>query len=326
MSDRNTLFFNHFHTSESNEYVNEYGGAEDWEGINHFGSPLKILESLEEEQNAVVTITEHFHTNGEEFYYELLENIKQKGGDGRINDRSINLELENSKMKILNGVEACYKGKDNHVILGGLPIDDNENYMFDDKKEFAEAVEKAEYAHPAHPFFGEFGIEEGILKEICDIVKDSSSKLFIPYTTAYGPKFDKKARGTEESEKDIYDLKQEYSTSLIVEHDHHIHLPSGMNGVGMLEDSSTRKEIPIEEIKDSKVIEPRKSDCLRDLWRIGRTYADLLPGYREKQWFWNIIDTPYNENEYKERRDKYYKKELNNLNFEKLKERSRELN
>lgn len=325
-NNRNTLFFNHFHTLRSNDYVSTHGSAEEWEGINHFGSPIKILEGLEAGQNTIITVTEHFHTNGEEFYRKLLEEVKEKGGEGHLNKRNLSLELEGSKLKIINGVEACYKHENNHVVLGGLSIEDHGKYMFEEKENFAKAVEKADYAHPAHPFFGEFGIEDEILDEICEVIQESSAKLFIPYTTAYGPKFDKKARGTEDSDRDIYDLTVEYSVPFIVEHDHHIHLPSGMNGVGLLEDSSLDKEVPLQEIKDAQLIEPRKSDSLRDLWRIGRTYADLLPGYEDKKWFWNLISTPYTEEDYIEWRDKYYQKELDSLDFSKLRTRSRELN
>lgn len=324
---RNTLFFNHFHTPKSNEYVSTHGSANEWEGINHFGSPIKILESLEGGQNAIITVTDHFHTNGKEFYEKLLEEVEEKGGEGTVNEKNLILELEGSKLKILNGVEACYKAENNHVILGGLPIDDHEKYMFQEKREFTEAVEKAEYAHPAHPFFGDFGIEDKILDEICEVINESSTKLFIPYTTAYGPKFDKKARGTEDSERDIYDLTKEYSAPFVVEHDHHIHLPSGMNGVGLLEDSPVENEgVPLNEIEESQIIKPRRSDSLRDLWRIGRTYADLLPGYENRKWFWKIIKTPYSKKGYAAWRDKYYRKELEKLDAENLRERSQDLN
>lgn len=323
---RNTLFFNHFHTPQSNEYVTRHGSAEEWEGVNHFGSPVKILEGLKPGQKAVITVTDHYQTAGKQYYRELIQEVEEKGGEGKLKEKSLDLELEDSRVKAINGVEACYREENNHIILGGLPVEDESKYMFEEKEKFRKAVEKAEYAHPAHPFFGDFGIDEETLDEICRIIQNSGTKLFIPHTTAYGPKFDKKARGTEESERDIFDLREEFSAPFIVEQDHHIHIPSGMNGVGILEDSAPEKEVPVSEIEEMNVIEPRKSDSLRDLWRIGRTYADLLPGYSTRKWFWRIINTPYSRKDYRAWRNLYYRKELGDLNMEELRNRSRSLN
>ena len=99
-----------------------------------------------------------------------------------------------------------------------------------------------------------------------------------------------------------------------------------MNGVGLIEDSALEKEVPVSEIEDMNLIEPRKSDSLRDLWRIGRTYADLLPGYSTRKWFWSIIKTPYSREDYREWRNLYYRKELGDLNMDELRNRSRTLN
>ena len=77
---RNTLFINHFHTLRSNSYVTEHGSSEKWEGNNHFGSPLQILERLGEGQNAVITVTEHLHTNGPEFFEDLMARAPEKSG------------------------------------------------------------------------------------------------------------------------------------------------------------------------------------------------------------------------------------------------------
>jgi len=328
MPSRNTLFFNHFHTPRSNKYVIQYSDKDENKGkkaINHFGSPIKILKGLKEGQNAVINVTEHFQSNPMQFFQGLIMAVEEEGGKGEIMERSVLLELEGSKLRIINGAEAVYRGESNHVILGGLPIKE-EVFKLESREELLTAVEKAEYAHPAHPFFGDFGIEEDILNEICETIKESDSQLFIPYTTAYGPRYDKRARGTEESDIDIYDIKEKHSALFIVEQDHHVHLPSGMNGVALLEDSAVDKEVPLEELKEAKIISARETDSLRDLWRTGRTYADQLPGYLDREWFWKIINTPYTMEKFQEYRDKYYSIELGNLDVEELRERCRDLN
>jgi hypothetical protein len=325
-SDRNTLFFNHFHSPRSNSYVMKYSDSKylGQKAINHFGSPIKILKGLQSRQKAVINLTEHFQTNPRKFFEGMVQAVEEIGGSGSIQNQSVLLELKGAEMKIINGVEATYRGEGNHVILGGVPIE-KEVYILENKQDLKNALEKAEYAHPAHPFFGDFGIEKEKLFEICRTIKESSAQLFIPYTTAYGHMYDEKTRGFEESEIDIEDLSEKFSAPYIVEQDHHVHLPSGMNGVALLENSAT-EEVPIQELKEARIIKPKKSDTLRDQWRIGRTYADQLPGYLDRTWFWKIINTPYSMDQFRKYRDKYYSLELGNLDFEELNRRSRNLN
>ena len=327
-SSRKTLFFNHFHTPRSNSYVIQHSEKDENKGkkaINHFGSPVKILQGLREGQNAIITITEHFKSNPLQFFHGLVRAVEELGGEGKIEERSVLLELENSQMRVINGAEAIYKDESNHIILGGLPINE-EIFKLEDRDELLEAANKARYAQPAHPFFGDFGIEEETLFEICETIRESSAQLFIPYTTGYGYMYDKKARGFEESEIDIEDLSEKFSAPYIVEQDHHVHLPSGMNGAALLKNSALEDEVPIQKLKEAKIIKPKKTDTLKDQWRIGRTYADQLPGYLDKKWFWKIINTPYTQKHFRKYRDKYYDLELGNLDFDKLEERSKKLN
>jgi hypothetical protein len=326
-SEYNTLFLNHFHTPKSTQHLIKHTDATGEEIKNHQGNPLLILDKLENSQKAVITLTEHLSTNGEEYFQKLIEKAESKGGKGSIQNKHVKLELEGAKVKILNGVEASYKKESNHIIIAGLPIKrEEQHYMLKNKQELQKSLEKAEYAHPAHPFFGKFGIKNKTLEEVCETINKSDTELFIPFTTAYGPRYDKKARGTKESNENIYSLKEKYSAKFIVEQDHHIHLPSGMNGAGLLKEKSMEEKFPLQEIKSSRVIKPRKIDKIRDLWRTGRTYADQLPKYLERKKIWKKIQTPYTKEKFQQYRNKYYKKELEKLKIKKLMKKTQALN
>jgi hypothetical protein len=326
----NTLFINHFHTEKSTEYVREITEEPEWKGINHLGDPMKILKKLDEGQNAVIVLTEHYRTNGEKFFEKLGEDVEEIGGDYELNDRSLMMEHERSKVAIINGVEASYKRRDTHIVIAGLPIEDEEEYYNLDIEELSRVLEDAAYAHPAHPFLGDFGMDMEELDEVCETIKDSPTKLFIPYTYAYPFNIDRNARGETDSEIDVRELAERYGAPLIVEHDHHVHLPSSLGGIGLLNDRAINEleegRVPVDEIKDMRIIQPTKLDTFRDLFRAGRTFADQLPNYIEWERFWKILTFPYGREDMEELRDKYYAAELNDLDMEELRARSRRLN
>ncbi|MFB6099867.1 MAG: hypothetical protein ABEK16_01210 [Candidatus Nanohalobium sp.] len=327
---RNTLFLHHFHTEKSTDYVNELTEEPEWKGINHLGDPVKILEKLGEGQKAVIVLTEHYRTNREGFFRELGEEAEELGGSYELNERSLVMEHEDSKVAIINGVEASYRRRDSHLVLVGLPLREEKEYYNIEGEELSEVLEDAAFAHPAHPFLGEFGMDMEELEEVCETIKESSAELFIPYTYAYPVNIDRNARGETDSEINVQRLAEKYDAQMIVEHDHHVHLPSGLGGIGLLEDSAIEKlesgEIPLGEIKDMKVIEPTKLDTFQDLFRAGRTYADQLPNYMEWKGLWKRLTFPYGREELKELRDRYYSAELEDLDMDELRKRSRKLN
>jgi hypothetical protein len=330
MASREILFFNHFHTERSTEYVDEERDVPEWDGSNHFGSPVKTLKYLDKGQKAVVTITEHFWTNGKDFFEELGGETEELGGSYEMNERCLILEEGGATLYIINGVEASYREEDNHLVLAGLPLSDRERYKDLDREELREKLEEAGYAHPAHPFLENFGMEDEILDEVCETINYSPTELFIPFTTAYGSIIDGKARGEEESERDVKELAGEHGANLIVELDHHVHLPRNLNGVALLENSAAGKlengEIPLEEIRDSYVIDATHWDLFKDWFRAARTFADQLPNYMEWKSFWSLLTFPYGDEELLELRDYYYDAELSSLDIEKLRSRSRPLN
>jgi hypothetical protein len=330
MTNWNTLFLNHFHTKESTGHVKELTDCPDWKAVNHLGSPVRILEKLQEGQNAVITLTEHYKTNGKDFFQKMGEKAENLGGGYKLNDHSLVIEQGGSKVAVINGVEASYRRRDSHVVIAGLPIQDNKTYYNLDEEKLGEVLENAAYAHPAHPFLEEFGMSMKELEKVCRTIQDSSAKLFIPYTCAYPVNIDKNARGVSGSETDVHGLANKYNSCLIVEHDHHVHLPSNLGGIGLLKSSSIKHlengEIPLEEIKKMRIIEPSKTDTFRDLFRAGRTFADQLPNYKEWKSLWKRLTFPYGEDELKYWRDKYYSSELEDLNMDELRNKSRALN
>ncbi|MFB6158590.1 MAG: hypothetical protein ABEJ95_02905 [Candidatus Nanohalobium sp.] len=327
---RNTLFLHHFHTDKSTEYVKELTDEPEWKGINHLGDPLKILEKLDEDQKAVISLTEHYRTNGEDFFRELGEKAEKLGGSYRMRERSLIMEHEGSKIAIINGVEASYKQRDKHIVLSGLKLEEKENYYNIDREKLSEALKETAYAHPAHPFLGEFRMSLDELDEVIRTIQRSSAKLFIPYTYAYNVRIDRQARGEKKNDLDVKELAKRYDAPIILEHDHHVHLPSGLGGIGLLKDSAIEAleegQIPVKEIEDMNVIEPRRRDTFRDLFRAGRTFADQLPNYIEWKSLWKKLTFPYGTKELESWRDKYYSSELENIDIENLKERSRKLN
>lgn len=325
-----TLFINHFHTEKSTEYVNNIIEEPEWKGANHLGDPLKILEKLDRGQKAVITLTEHYRTNGKEFFRKLGEEAEELGGSHELNEYSLILELEGAKVMIINGVEASYKRRDTHLIIAGLPIEDRDEYYNLNDLELEEVLEKAAYAHPAHPFYGKYRMDKQEMDNVCKMIQESPAELFIPYTYAYNIKIDRKARGETGSKQDVQDLAEKHDAPLIVEHDHHIHLPSNLSGIGLLSNKAIKElevdRVPIEQIKKARIVEPTKLDTFKDLFRAGRTYADQLPNYMEWKNFWKRLSFPYETEELESWRDRYYSVELKELDIDELEERSRALN
>lgn len=326
----NTLFLNHFHTEKSTQYVEEFTDDPEWKGINHLGDPTEILERLGDNQNAVIVLTEHYQTNGIEFFEDLGREAEEIGGAYKLNDKSLILKHEGSKVAIINGVEASYLRRDSHLVIAGLPLENEEEYFNLDRESLEESLRHASFAHLAHPFLGDFGLDMNEIDMVCRTIKESPAKLFIPYTFAYPINIDRNARGEKESKTDIYDLMDKYDAPMIVEHDHHVHLPSNLGGVGLTKDSAVEKlergEIPLEEILDMRIIEPRRRDTFRNLFRAGRTFADQLPNYKRWKTLWKRLTFPYGREELESWRDKYYSTELEDINTEELQKRSRPLN
>lgn len=337
-SHRNTLFFNHFHTEGSSKHEKR---LRDFNAVNHHSSPSEMLYNLQDGQNAVIVLTEHYATNGRDWYKDLGRSIEKEVGSWQLGDHSMVMEEDGSKVGLINGIETSYEEHLNHVVVGGLPIEEQQDYVNLDREELSSLADTGAFIHPAHPYFGEFGIEEEKLDDIIEIGNESDAELFLPETFAYGF-FNRVARGEIGSDQAVYDLAEENDADLIVEHDVHTYIPKNLSGVGLLAEESIdqleKDEIPLENIKDMHVTESegiqRYWEELFDTKEAVRNYGDFLPGYH--QGLWDIvpgyklplignIDIPRANDEFIDMRDSSYDEQLD-FELDELYERSRELN
>ena len=330
MNSYNVLFFNHFHTERSNNYTQKHQeDIVEWEGKNHYGSPIEILENLGKGEKAVMTITEHFETNGKEFYDQLAERVEQEGGKYEINEKCLILKKEGSEIYLINGVEASYKDGQNEIVIAGLKLEDNSTYYQLTKKELREKLDKAAYAHPAHPYLGQYGMEKEILNEVCTEIQNSKSKLFIPQTKAYGPLINRLAKGKLTKDKTT-ELANKYETEKIIELDHHIHLPKNLNGMPLIREKSTEKireeKIPVEEIKKAKKIKSKTTDKIIDTIRSKKSFAPQMLRIINSKKLWDKIGFPQNKKTKRQVRNKYYKKEIEQNKIQDLKQKTEKVN
>ncbi|MFB6158589.1 MAG: hypothetical protein ABEJ95_02900 [Candidatus Nanohalobium sp.] len=326
----NTVFLNHFHTKESTYHER----LRDFTAVNHHGSPAKIAEELDEGQKAAIVVTEHFSTNGEDWYKELGRDIERDGGNYTLNENSLNLEQGGSEVTVWNGVEASYKDNQNHIIAAGLPINDEEDYLNLNSDDMEWLADRSDYIHPAHPYFMDFGMEEDIIEDVIDIGQDSEAQLFLPETHAYGV-LDSMATGEVGSDTSVYDLSREEDIPLIPEQDHHVHLPHNLSGVGLIPGGDS-DEIT-DRVEEVQVIEPENSiqsilEEAIDTKNAVRTFADMLPGYNQEDGgVWKHVpdlgpfSIPVTDEDFEDIRDSSYRAALD-FDISELQSRSRPLN
>ncbi|MDY6777228.1 MAG: hypothetical protein SVU32_01055 [Candidatus Nanohaloarchaea archaeon] len=248
MQDGPTLFLNHTHTYRSNDFTADIKNTE---GIDHHTDYLAITEQLPEDIDVIYNRTEHFKT-GEQLYEDIRDELDNLDEPYEQHDTHLWFEREGTEAAIINSVEATLEQDNWHVLITGLPIQE-ETYYNLSEDELLDAAADAAWFAPAHPFINNFRIPDSRLESMFEKAQErDDTTAALCYSTGYTPQVNRLAQGretrltrlletvssgsTRQEERDVFDYAEEYELDLVPELDLHAILPEGLEGAGVIDE------------------------------------------------------------------------------------------
>lgn len=280
MSDsENLVVVNHSHPKFSNQTQYDYL---DLEGENHQADYVQLAEKLPEDFDLVFAVTNHYETEGIEFWEELQNQIQYKGGEAHLGDIVFEGELDGKNIYGLQGVEAAFEDNYSHeYIMHGLELGENSSHIYDGCHEMLEATEDAALGTLPHVFLSEFDWGSERRENFFETAQEYDVDLSIEYSHGYGI-LNLIANGRI-SESNIANLCDQHQIPAIPGADWHSMLPKQVaimqhSAVDTLEED----RFPLKEFKDMKIARklgkmPKTWNRIRDTFGAGATYGDMIP-------------------------------------------------
>lgn len=282
MSSENPLILiNHTHPPYSNHTQEEYLGIP---GNNHQADYLEVAERLPEGFDLAFTVSNHFATEGEEFWEELEEEVERNGGEAYPGDKVFRADYEGTRMWGIHSVEAAYEDElDHEFLIHGLPLDDEQNHTYEDTHALLEAAEDSDIGTLPHPFFMDYDWGEEKRDGFFEAASSYDAELSIEYSQGYGLLNRWANRGLSPTTDNLADLCERYDVPAVPGTDWHASLPKNValmdrSAIDSLEDD----EFPLDEFKDTRIT--RKPGKMPEPWNVARntagtvaTFGDMLP-------------------------------------------------
>jgi len=271
---KNTLLFYHTHTADSNRFERE---VRNLEISSHATDYVEVARRLPNGVNAVFVKTDHWKTDPE-FFERLGSRF-----DGEIESfgSHVFFEVDGSKVAVINGVEIAVGVENNHYVVAGLPLDDEETYHVLSMDEAVELGKRAGWMAPAHVGMPFGRIPEGTLDEFFGRADKKDIKVALGYTTGYFPFYNRLSRNETPFRTSVTEYAEENGVPLLPELDSHAFLPERLTGCGVLEQEVIRKldegEMPVAEILSADLLSV--DGVLQGISAVqfGRNYAAFLP-------------------------------------------------
>lgn len=288
------LLFYHTHTEESNRTVGEYMGSEK-ATENHYADYATLVNELSDDIDPVIVRTEHIEKKASEdtesFHQWFEDDIEELGGQLEHHDTHITGVLGENRFAVIDGVEGTFKEPDSHILLCGVPREEEVNAWNLSNEELYSMSEELAWTGLPHWNIMSPSLEEkeSILQES---ERNSDLDIAISHTTGYGSPMNELVNGAFPSQTGVDEYAEEYGASLIPELDWHTTLPYKLDGVGVIEDGSidelSEGEIPVDSILDCDIVEyghlqEQTCGAVHDSWRFGTTLA--APSLRIEDYF-----------------------------------------
>lgn len=271
---------NHTHPSYSNDTQEEYLGLP---GTNHQADYLELAERLPENFDLAFTVSNHFATEGREFWEELKDEVERNGDEAYLDDLVFRGEYEGTRIWGLHSVEAAYEDELNHeYLIHGLTLDDEGDHTYEDTHRLLEATEDAEIGTIPHPYLMDFDWGEEKRDEFFDVASDYDAELSFEYSQGYGA-LNWLSNGRLPPGENLADLCEKHEVPAIPGVDWHASLSSN---IALMDrsaiDSLEEDEFPLKEFKDMSVV--KKPGRMPESWNFMRntagavgTFVDMLP-------------------------------------------------
>lgn len=255
------LLFYHTHTENSNRSVRDFYGEDAVE--NHYADFSLLIEELSDEINPVIVRTEHAKKRAREenegFHQRFKKEIEQKGGQVEYHKNHVTGTFGSSDFSIIEGVEGTLKEQNSHILLCGVPVEDEITFWNKGKKELYELSKDTAWTGLPHWNLMSPKLEDK--KDILNTAQENDDiKLAVSYGQGYGL-LNPYVNGKLPGQTSVKEYAEKYEASLVPELDWHTTLPYNLNGIGVLDDGTSEKladgEIPVENILDADIVKYR---------------------------------------------------------------------
>lgn len=280
-SEKHLVAVNHTHPEYSNHTQEEYL---DLPGTNHQADYLELAERLPEGFDLAFSVSNHFATEGEEFWEEMQDEIERNGDEAYMDDIVFRGEYEGTRIWGLHSVEAAYEDElDHEFLIHGLPLKDEQDHTYEDTHTLLEATEDGDLGTLPHPLFMDYDWGEEKRDDFFEAASNYDTDLSIEYSQGYGLLNRWANRGLSPATDNLADLCDRYKVPAIPGTDWHTSLPKNIalmdrSAIDSLEDD----EFPLEEFRDMRVVQ--KPGSRSESWNLVRntagatgTFADMIP-------------------------------------------------
>lgn len=270
-SENHLVVANHTHPEYSNHTQEEYLGIP---GENHQADYLRLAEELPEGFDLAFTVSNHFATEGEEFWDELEDEIERNGGEAYPGDKIFRADYEGTRMWGIHSVEAAHEEElDHEYLIHGLPLDDKQDHTYQDAHSLLEKTEEADLGTLPHPFFMDYNWGEEKRDRFFEQASGYEADLSIEYSQGYGA-LNLVANGRIPPQGDnIADLCDRYEVPAVPGTDWHASLPANIalmdrSAIDSLEDD----RFPLKEFRDMSIA--GKPGKMSEIWSQLKTTAE----------------------------------------------------
>ena len=275
--DRDVFLFYHTHTTESNRFEKQ---VRDLDINTHATDYVQIVRSLPSGVDAVFVKTDHWKTDPA-YFDRLNDRLSSEDVIFKQFDRHVYFEIGGSAGAIINGVETSVVSENKHVIIGGLPISDENQYYNLQVDELIAAGKKGSWIAPAHIGMPFHRIRRGLLSSIFEKAEMSQIDVAIGYATGYSSLMNHLSRNEVPFRTTVRELANIYDVPLIPELDLHGVLPDGYSGCGIVDSSTINSlqdgTLPIKKILAANLFRPPGYQMGITVWQLARNYATFIP-------------------------------------------------
>lgn len=282
MTDSEVLIY-HSHSEESNR-IGEFGPElDDFIVENHYADYAHLIEELPGDVNPVIVRTEHGIKRGakdrKSFHQDFWADILDRGGQIETHGSHITGVLGENEFAVIDGVEPTYEEQDQHLLLAGLPIDEEVDAYNIGRDEFFEYAEDAAWAGIPH-----WNMMTPSKEEKADIIHEADDlddvDLALSHNGGYGSLsryVNDEIPGTGGS--DIERFASDYDLPVLPEIDWHVTLPQGLDHAGLLEKGTVEQlregHIPVKNLLDAETVDYGFSpgDEVREDYNFGFTHV-----------------------------------------------------
>lgn len=271
------FLFYHTHTPDSNGFERE---VRNLQITTHVTDYIEVLRRLPAGIDAVFVKTDHWQTDPT-YFHRLEDRIDSTDGSLERFDAHVCVDVDDSTGVIVNGVETSLRSQSKHVIVGGLPLDDDGTYHNLDLEELLSVGETADWIAPAHLGIPSHRFGQSLLEELFRRAEAADVRTLLGYTTGYTPLYNRLARNEVPFRTSVRSIAREFDVPLVPELDLHTVVPEGLSGCGVLDASAVDRlrggELPLDAFAAADLFRPPGCRNGITTGQLARTYATFLP-------------------------------------------------